>query len=339
MGCGIAGLRKDISRFFHCFLQGGVILYKYLLFNTLALIREALISSHTSIIAVFLTSWHSKRSKLNQMRQMVPAVFTIGNLIGGILAIVCTFGGRIDLAPYCIFASAILDFFDGFVARLLKVDGEFGKQLDSLADMVTFGLAPGLMMMQLMKLGFWFKTAPDLDINGESLRALSNINGMCEQSGWAIDPSSLCFEKMYHYFPFVAFLIPVFAMIRLAKFNIDKRQSNAFRGLPTPAMTLIVTSIPLMIMFQNYAWQGAFLSALMNPFLLAGISLVLALLMVLPVKLFALKFKQFGWKGNEIRFVFLIGSAVLLATLVFWALPVIVLFYILLSVVQPKSAE
>ncbi len=250
------------------------------------------------------------------------------------MAIICTFGGRIDLAPYCIFASVILDFLDGFIARLLKVQGELGKQLDSLADMVTFGLAPGLMLVQLIKLSFWCRfDNPDVS-NEILLRNLSGINGMCENPGLTFSPESLCHDPMYHYFPFIALIIPIMAMFRLAKFNMNKSQSDSFKGLPTPAMTLFFAAIPLMLIFQDTDWQAMVTGYLMRPGGLVILSLIFGVLMVIPLPLFALKFKSFGWKGNGIRYIFLTISAALLATLFVWALPLIIILYILLSVIN-----
>jgi CDP-diacylglycerol--serine O-phosphatidyltransferase len=219
---------------------------------------------------------------------------------------------------------------------MLKVDGDFGKQLDSLADMVTFGLAPGLMILQLMKMSFWMGEEPDLIINSETLRQFSNINGMCEQTSTQFAADSLCHSRIYHYFPFVTFLVPIFAMLRLAKFNIDSSQSKSFKGLPTPAMTMVVIALPLMIAFQPMAWQQGVLKMLINPYFLTGLSVVLAVMMVVRLPLFALKFDHFKFKGNEIRYIFLTLSVVLLATLYFWALPIIVALYILLSLFAKK---
>jgi CDP-diacylglycerol--serine O-phosphatidyltransferase len=135
------------------------------------------------------------------IRRLIPNLLTAGNLIGGILAIIFALTGDLELAPYCILAAALFDFLDGFVARLLKVQSELGKQLDSLADMVTFGVAPGILMLMILN------------------RSLSSIN------------------PDYVFLSWFALIIPVFALFRLAKFNLDARQSDSFIGLPTPAMT------------------------------------------------------------------------------------------------------
>lgn len=235
------------------------------------------------------------------IRRNIPNLFTAGNLLGGILAIVFSLTGRIEIAPYFIFASAIFDFLDGFVARLLKVQSELGKQLDSLADMVTFGVAPGIIMFVL-------------------LRAAISANGM---------------ESKY-WLAYFAFLIPVFAMFRLAKFNLDTRQSDAFIGLPTPAMTIFFVAFPLIMNAGSFnsVTEIYFISLVGNPITLIILILLMSILMVVELPLFALKFKNFGWKGNEIRYIFLTISIVLLATLFWWALPLIILLYIALSIIN-----
>lgn len=241
---------------------------------------------------------------MTAIKKLIPHLFTAGNLVGGILAIILTLNGRIDLAPYCIFGSAFLDFLDGFVARLLGVQGELGKQLDSLADMVTFGVAPGIIVFEMLKYSSW------------------------------IDYDSLTIG--FKILPLAGLIIPVFAMFRLAKFNLDTNQSDSFIGLPTPAMTIFIAALPLMIS-DGINSQGLYFELatkiLVQPFFLLSIAILLSILMVAPLPLFALKFKSFGWKGNEVRYSFLTISAVLLATLFWWALPAIIILYLLLSVV------
>lgn len=251
---------------------------------------------------------------MQKVKGLIPHLFTAGNLVGGILAIILALNGRLDLAPYFIFASAVLDFLDGFVARLLKVQGELGKQLDSLADMVTFGVAPGIIVYVLLLGDYTY----DWYGNWVGYSAIS-----------APDNQGIMI--------FSSFMIPVFAMFRLAKFNLDKRQSDSFIGVPTPAMTIFFASIPLMMDYttaESFYWQGPVLIFILNPITLAILSLVFSILMVAELPLFALKFKTFGWKGNEIRYIFLAVSLILLVTLLFWALPLIILLYILLSVIN-----
>lgn len=233
---------------------------------------------------------------------MIPNLLTAGNLVGGILAIILTLEGRIDLAPYFILLSALFDFLDGFVARLLKVQSELGKQLDSLADMVTFGVAPGVI-----------------------------VYSHFEQAIIANRDESLYFLK------YTAFIIPVFALFRLAKFNLDNRQTDSFIGLPTPALTIFFIAYPMMLIDSLdpfNSWKLSVIAIASQPYVLAATIVIIAPLMVTELPLFALKFKHFKWSGNEIRYIFLTISIVLLATLFVWALPIIILLYIILSLIN-----
>ena len=239
---------------------------------------------------------------MSAIRRLIPNLFTAANLVGGILAIIFALKGRLDLAPYCIFASAIFDFLDGFLARLLKVPSEMGKQLDSLADMVTFGVAPGIIVYIMIGTG----VIPEL--------------------------------KSTSYLPYLGLIIPVFALFRLAKFNLDTRQSNSFIGLPTPAMTLFFAVMPLLIidgMTSDVEWKHFIVwKVILHPYALSIMAIIFSVLMVVNLPLFALKFKNFKWSGNEFRYIFLTISAGLLATLFVWALPIIILLYIILSVIN-----
>lgn len=280
---------------------------------------------------------------LVQIKRLIPNLLTAGNLVGGILAIVLTLQGRVDLAPYCIFISALFDFLDGFAARLLKVQSELGKQLDSLADMVTFGVAPGIIVYELIRqhlfYNFSFVHSYPVPSGNEVFfsRYPMNTSGLCNPYYSLGSTDSMC-ASWLSILPYLAFLIPVFALFRLAKFNLDTRQSSSFIGLPTPAMTIFIAALPLMIKegFENIGtWKFKFAyEVLLNPFFLIGTSLLLSILMLTELPLFALKFKDFKFKGNEIRYIFLTISVGLLATLYAWALPIIILLYIILSVVN-----
>lgn len=278
---------------------------------------------------------------MTAIKRLIPNLFTAGNLVGGILAIVFALTGRIHLAPYCIFISALFDFLDGFMARLLKVPSEMGKQLDSLADMVTFGVAPGVIVFVMLH---------SFNINP----ALENVIPIPSFIGENMDISALGLTdepvaKWRTFLPFFAFLIPVFALFRLAKFNLDTRQSDAFIGLPTPAMTLFFAVMPLLILstikgvlvgeIALIDWRFTAVEILLNPYVMAVLILVMSVLMVSELPLFALKFKHGKWKGNEIRYIFLTVSAVLLATLFFWALPLIIILYLILSIINRQIAK
>jgi CDP-diacylglycerol--serine O-phosphatidyltransferase len=282
---------------------------------------------------------------MSKMKALIPNLLTAGNLVGGVLAIIFSLTGRLEWAPYCIFISAFLDFFDGFAARLLKVQSEMGKQLDSLADMVTFGVAPGVMVFMLLKiqlslpfslprLGFnaWSEKIMEID-----LPVLDRI--MSQELDFYI-PAEVNMPLEYNLFtwvPLIALIIPVFSMFRLAKFNLDTRQSNSFIGVPTPANTLFFASIPLILIqfssattsFDQWIFQ-----LFLNPWFLIVSCIGMSILLVAELPLFALKFKSFGFKGNEIRYIFLTLAVILLATLWWLAIPLIIILYILLSLIQ-----
>src|SRR6185437_437465 len=180
-----------------------------------------------------------------------------------------------------------------------------GKELDSLADVVTFGVLPGLIVYNLMTVGMLDKLFQGVD-------------------GEAIFPTGLSF---------IAFSISIFSAVRLAIFNLDTRQSDSFLGLPTPANALFFASFPLII--EQY--PDTSLSAyLVNPYLLLSISLVMSYMLVSGVPLFALKFKSFGWGKNKLKYIFLVSAIVLFITLNVLSIPIIIFLYIILSLAENK---
>lgn len=276
----------------------------------------------------------------------IPNLFTASNMLCGVFAIILAFAGRIDIAPYFIFLAAILDFFDGFLARILKQQGELGKQLDSLADMISFGLAPGIIIMIILvistsspsmfelyrSLGAEFGV-PDVKVNSSVNKTDFAIFALMDLTNWGTNIGTL---RNPNWLPFTALIIPFFSMFRLAKFNIDTRQSESFIGLPTPANTIFFMAFPLL--FAQYegttGWEHDLILWLIQPVVLIPIIVVMSLLLVAELPLFALKFKSFNWKGNEIRYIFLISCGILISTLLIWSVPIIVLLYLLLSFIQ-----
>lgn len=239
------------------------------------------------------------------IKKHIPNAITCGNLFCGCLAIVAAFKGNLVMTAYLVGIAAVLDFFDGFVARLLKVGGEMGKQLDSLADMVTFGVVPGVIMFQLLN--------PNINIS--------------------IHDTSFVFER-HPYIHYLGFLITIFSAIRLAKFNIDTRQSDSFIGVPTPANSILICSLPLIMNFQPMVLGINGILLLYNTYVLIGLTLLMSYLLVAELPLFALKFKNFGWSDNKIRYSFLIISVILLILFQFIAIPFIIFLYIVLSVIS-----
>lgn len=256
----------------------------------------------------------------------IPNLLTAGNMLCGVLAILCALTSRPDLAVYLIFLGAIFDFLDGFVARKLKVDGEMGKQLDSLADMVTFGVAPGVIMFVILSnapiFGTFFHrgyTDFPFGFNWKNLE----VGMEAAFSGGKVFLLS-----------FLSLLIPFFSLFRLAKFNLDTRQSESFIGLPTPANTLFFMSYPLVL--SNKEVFNQFDYFMFNPIVISVLVVVMSVLLVSEIPLFSLKFKHFKWKGNEVRFLFLLISFLFILVFRFWSLALIVFLYLILSLIQNK---
>lgn len=231
------------------------------------------------------------------IRRQIPNLITLGNLLCGVIAIAAALRGDLTRASLMICLGIFLDFFDGLAARLLNVASPLGKELDSLADVVTSGVAPGFIL--------W--------------------NILCNGVG----------EKWPEFLPYTALLIPLFAAYRLAKFNIDSRQSHSFLGLPTPANALIWVGVALTPALP--------MDELTFIIVLIVVSLITDVLMVSELPMFSLKFnfKEMSWKSNSVQYLFFIGcAAIIVASRQWYAISLIILWYIILSAItQKKHAE
>ena len=221
------------------------------------------------------------------MKKQIPNTITCCNLISGCIATYFAFWGDFQLALLFIVIGAVFDFFDGMVARLLHVSSPIGKELDSLADDVTFGFAPSAMIFSYL---------------------------------------STFHEPHVLFLPFLAFVMAAFSALRLAKFNLDERQAMGFIGLPTPANALFWGAL--------LAGGGDWMAS--SPFacyaVLAGM-LLSCYLLVSEIPMFALKFKHWGWSGNEVKYAFLLSSAVVLAVFQIQGIAIVIAWYIVLSVI------
>ena len=256
--------------------------------------------------------------------KQIPNIFTLFNLFFGCLAIAyalqlnVSFLYELDgnpirqsiesslwMASLFIAIAAVIDFLDGFLARLMKVQSEMGKQLDSLSDVVSFGVAPGMILYQILR----------LSIMKESQAIETSM-------AWA----------------YAAFAIPCFAAYRLAKFNIDTRQAYGFRGVPTPAVGLLIASFPL-ILYHDY-FDGAINNLLLNRWVLYLIIATLCYLMVADFPVQSLKFKDYTLKGNLNKIILVVIAVVAALALKWLAVPVVFIVYIVLSLAtpQPKAA-
>lgn len=239
---------------------------------------------------------------LYQIKRGIPNAITSMNILSGCISIVFAFEGNLIWSVYMIAFSAIFDFFDGMTARLLNAYTDIGKELDSLADIVSFGLAPSVIMYQLLKL--------------------------------ALGTEGLLFNLEYYHFLemlilFSPFFIAVFSALRLAKFNLDTRQTESFIGMPTPALALFIASLPL-ILFKS---DIPFLSdIILNIYFLLFVIFGGSYLLVAELPMFSFKFKNINPKKNIIRLVFIAIAILLLIILKFIAIPILVFVYVLFSI-------
>ena len=234
------------------------------------------------------------------LKKHLPNLITLVNLLSGCIAVLYAVFGHLEAAALFVVIGIGFDFFDGFAARLLKVEGELGKQLDSLADMVTSGLVPGIVMMQML-----FKASTEDTL--ESLLVAGTLQWL----------------------PFCGLLVTLASAYRLANFNIDTRQTSSFVGLPTPANTLLIVSLPLICKYSEFTFVVALLQ---NKYLLLVLTFLSVYLLNAEIPLFALKFKNFSWRDNAFKFLFLGLSLLLFFLLQFVAVPLIVLMYVTISV-------
>jgi CDP-diacylglycerol--serine O-phosphatidyltransferase len=251
------------------------------------------------------------------MKRHIPNFITLLNVFCGCVATVFAVLNQLELAAFFVFLGIVFDFFDGFAARILDVKSELGLQLDSLADMITSGLVPGIVMFQLL--------------------------AMSLKGGWNISHGSRSpIVELFStwdgntFLPFFGFIITMASAYRLAKFNIDENQASSFIGLPTPANALLILSLPLILLHHNIDGLN---DIILNQWFLIGMTLLSAFLLNSKIELFALKFSNWSFQDNALRYVFIIVSLVLLVTMKFLAVPMIIAFYIFSSVLSKATAK
>ena len=225
------------------------------------------------------------------MKKHIPNTITCCNLISGCIATYFAFLGDYRMALLFIVIGAVFDFFDGMVARLLNVSSPIGKELDSLADDITFGFAPSAIVFSFLSNG-----------------------------------------QLSTYLPFLAFIMAAFSALRLAKFNLDERQSLGFIGLPTPANALFWGSLIVGINDSGFTFDG------LEWIILAG-TFISCYLLIAEIPMFALKFKHWGWNGNEIKYIFILSCVPILLLLGIAGFAVIIAWYVILSFVTKQSAK
>lgn len=248
----------------------------------------------------------------NTAIRQIPNFFTALNLLAGIISIVMAFEGHFIIACVIIGICAVFDFLDGFFAKVFHAGSTFGKEFDSLADVISFGVAPALIMFHMCK----------LELIHQSIL-----------SGFFMAPSI----KKY-LFLFSPFLICLFAAIRLARYNISSDRAG-FKGLPTPANALFIVSLPLILEYHNEDFNNIFNDIILNRYFLLSLIFVHSVLMVINFPMFSIKFRNLKFSDNIIRYFFIIAVIVIFlvfysSSLHFVAIPAIIYFYILLSAIN-----
>lgn len=243
------------------------------------------------------------------MKKQIPNIITLCNLFCGLLSIYCSFYEEVLYAALFICLGIFFDFFDGLAARALGVSSPLGKELDSLADVVTSGVAPGFILFMFL-----------------------------------MNECAMPFAIL----PFLALLIPVFSAYRLAKFNLDTRQTHSFLGLPTPANALVWVGFSIWIFHPELSVLPVKIEAIDNHsmllpgwvgLLLLVVSFILNLLLVSELPLFALKIKNLSWKDNGLRYIFIISAIALIVLLGGLGISLTILWYIILSIITRQKAE
>ncbi|MEL1243397.1 CDP-alcohol phosphatidyltransferase family protein [Flavobacterium sp. DGU11] len=239
-------------------------------------------------------------------KKHVPNLITLCNLACGLIALIWAFNMNYEYAFVWVCIGIFFDFWDGFFARILKAQSPLGLQLDSLADMVTSGVVPGLIMFQML------------------------VGIADNQQEYNLSPENYYFGL----FPYVGFIITLASCYRLAKFNVDTRQTDSFIGLPTPANALFITSLAAMTTKESTPLL--IIDLLSNPYILVGISILSAFMLNAEIPLFSLKVKYFNWENNKTQIIFLVVSVLMLFFFQYLAIPLIILFYVLLSAIMNK---
>lgn len=248
------------------------------------------------------------------MVKQIPNIITSLNLLCGCVAVLFAVSGDLVAAAVFVFLGIFFDFFDGLAARLLKAQSEVGLQFDSLADSITSGLAPGIVMVQLLSkslTGEYFAITQVFSSNGAN-------------------------NSIYLLLPLIGLLIVVASGYRLAKFNVDTRQTDSFIGLPTPANALLILSFALILELQPANWSDAII---LNRWFLIGMTLLSCVLLNAEIRLFALKFKTWDMRSNARRYIFLVFCLVSSVLLKFLAIPLIITVYILMSLVWRERSK
>lgn len=230
------------------------------------------------------------------MVNQIPNTLTCLNLLCGCFSIVFIFKGEIGISALFTLGSLVFDFLDGFVARALKASSIIGKELDSLADMVSFGLVPGLIGCHLCL------ASPPFSLDPDNFSALA-------------------------YFPLI---ITIGSAIRLARFNVDTRQTDSFIGVPTPAITILMMGLALVVEHDRFNLTPTIL----NPFFVCGLSMIIAWLLNSEIPMLALKFKSFSYRENSSQYLLIFSAILSVALLGYTGIPLTIILYVISSIIN-----
>ena len=249
------------------------------------------------------------------IKNHVPNIITALNMLCGTIAAIFAVQGNLIMAALFVGLGIFFDFFDGLAARALNVKSEVGLQLDSLADMITSGLVPGIVMYQLF------------------LRALPGTVASTTDS-WSADATTSWFEWNIPFLGIFGLLVVAASGYRLAKFNVDERQTDSFIGLPTPANAMLILSLPLILVYQPHPIA---VSLILNEWFLVGLTIFSCYMLNAEIPLFALKFSDWSFKKNKLRYSFIAFCLIMIILFQFIAIPLIIASYVLLSIISNKS--
>ena len=249
------------------------------------------------------------------LKRHSPNIITGLNMLCGTIAAIFAIQGNLIMAALFVGLGIFFDFFDGLAARALNVKSEVGLQLDSLADMITSGLVPGIVMYQLF------------------LRALPGTKDPTADS-WSADAASTWLEWNIPFMAILGLLVVVASGYRLAKFNVDERQTDSFIGLPTPANAMLILSLPLILVYQPHPLA---VSLILNEWFLVGLTIFSCYILNAEIPLFALKFSDWSLGKNKLRYSFIAFCLIMIVIFQFIAIPLIIASYVLLSIISNKS--
>ncbi|WP_010231887.1 CDP-alcohol phosphatidyltransferase family protein [Gillisia marina] len=249
------------------------------------------------------------------LKRHIPNIITGLNMLCGTLAAIFAVQGNLIMAALFVGLGIFFDFFDGLAARALNVKSEVGLQLDSLADMITSGLVPGIVMYQLF------------------LRALPGTKDPTADS-WSADAASTWLEWNIPFLAVLGLFIVLASGYRLAKFNVDDRQTDSFIGLPTPANAMLILSLPLILVYQPHPIA---VSLILNEWFLVGLTIFSCYILNAEIPLFALKFSDWSFNKNKLRYFFIAFCLIMIIIFQFIAIPLIIASYVLLSIISNKS--